>query len=182
MTELYCGNNRLAPGVRDGTKRLGDRYSCLRKGVGVGLNLPLDPEFAGPYEPIDNTKYYCGKATQLPDGYDRFGSLPKCFQTGVGTGKRLLATGQREGPGGTRFTGTGWGRSLQPKIKRYVIPIAVFVTLAVGIFAALYFAKPRFVTKKVGNKHEIDWGRFAPYYALSLVGVAIIAFLVAKFV
>ena len=60
MPEKYCGNNSRDAGLRDGTKTLGTRYSCLQKGIGLGKNQPYDPSYMD-YEPIDTRKIYCGK-------------------------------------------------------------------------------------------------------------------------
>lgn len=87
----YCGNNRNDPALTSGEKKMGTRYICFRRGVGIGKNLPLDPAFSVPYDPIDNFKIYCGKKTRLPPGYDRMGSLSHCLQKGVGVGKSLKA-------------------------------------------------------------------------------------------
>ena len=92
MSQIYCGNNRLDVRLVNGTLVLGNRYSCLRKGVGVGLHLPRDPAMNDPYEPIDDTKVYCGNSDNLPDGYDRNGTNSECFRKGVGTGKKIRAS------------------------------------------------------------------------------------------
>lgn len=86
---MYCGNNRLHPDLLDGTKRLGTRKECLDRGVRVGLSLPPERSYAGRYEPIDNTKIYCGNSSRLPDGYDRFGAVFECHRIGVGRGKNI---------------------------------------------------------------------------------------------
>jgi hypothetical protein len=86
---MYCGNNRLHPELLDGTKRLGTRKECLDRGVRVGLSLPPERSYAGRYEPIDNTKIYCGNSSRLPDGYDRFGAIFECHRIGVGRGKNI---------------------------------------------------------------------------------------------
>jgi len=81
---MYCGNNRLDPAVvRDG-QRLGTRYECFRKGVGVGSRMP-EPEERD-YEPIDARRVYCGKSRRLPPGYAYMGNLAQCLQKGVGVG------------------------------------------------------------------------------------------------
>ena len=82
---MYCGNNRRSPELR--TKRRGTRYECFRKGVGVGLSLPYDPDYGNGYAPIDNLSLYCGKSRRLPAGYDAMGTNPICLQKGVAIGK-----------------------------------------------------------------------------------------------
>lgn len=82
---MYCGNNRLAVGNR----RIGTRHECLKRGVGIGMNLPPDPDYARGYEPIVDRKLYCGNRSQLPAGYRAFGTNTECLQMGVGIGKRM---------------------------------------------------------------------------------------------
>lgn len=86
---MYCGNNRLHPELLDGTKRLGTRQECLNRGIRVGISLPPERSYAGRYEPIDNTKIYCGNSSTVPDGYDRFGAVFECHRVGVGRGKSI---------------------------------------------------------------------------------------------
>jgi hypothetical protein len=82
--ETYCGNNAYELE----NKRLGSRYECFRKGVGVGLNLPIVPER---YEPIDRYRVYCGNARRLPQGYNVMGTRADCLRKGVGVGKKMAA-------------------------------------------------------------------------------------------
>lgn len=98
MLQRLCTNNALHPLLQAGNAVLGTRHQCLQKGINVGLNLPVDPNFLGPFQPIDNTVIYCGDANILPPGYNRFGSLPQCLQKGVGVGKRQNAINQGAGP------------------------------------------------------------------------------------
>ena len=88
---LYCGNNRLDPDVVSGRKIIGTRYQCMKKGIGVGMNLPFDPLYAIPYSPIDRSKIYCGNERRLPRGYTRMGSPASCLRKGVGIGKKIRA-------------------------------------------------------------------------------------------
>jgi len=87
MTNLYCGNNKENIHLKSNKLSLGNRYSCLKKGIGLGLNLPIDINYTGKYVPIDTTSVYCGKSLLLPNEYDRFGNLSECLQKGVGIGK-----------------------------------------------------------------------------------------------
>jgi len=99
MSRIYCGNNYRDQSLINGEKQLGTLYSCLRKGIGTGLNMPIDPAFAGDYEPIDTTRIYCGNSEILPEGYDRMGNLHHCLQKGVGVGKRIRALNARNDAG-----------------------------------------------------------------------------------
>lgn len=93
---MYCGNNRNSRELTSRRKRLGNRYDCFRKGVGVGMNLPLDREYARRYVPIVRNRVYCGKDDILPQGYHHIGNLFQCLQKGVGVGKRIKARRQRK--------------------------------------------------------------------------------------
>ena len=88
---IYCGNNKLNSKLVDGSLELGTRYTCLRKGIMKGKNLPYDYDYAGEYEPIVTEKIYCGNKNKLPEGYNRFGSITECLQKGIGLGKRIKA-------------------------------------------------------------------------------------------
>ncbi len=87
--KIYCGNNSLHKSLSNGFV-VGTRYECFRKGVGVGLNMPLDEDYNQPYEKIDKTRIYCG-GKELPVGYDRFGTTGECLRKGVGVGKLKIA-------------------------------------------------------------------------------------------
>lgn len=82
---MYCGNNRLEFGLLDGSLKMGNRYDCLKKGIGKGLTLPSYN--GGNYDPIDSVRIYCGKNPTLPEGYDRMGNLVECLRKGIGVGK-----------------------------------------------------------------------------------------------
>ena len=100
---IYCGSNRRHSTLRDGTNVIGTRYACFRKGVGVGLNLPYDPEYAGRYEPVDRRKIYCGTRGRLPRGYSYMGNNYMCFTKGIGVGRSVRAKrGRRRGAKGLR--------------------------------------------------------------------------------
>jgi hypothetical protein len=53
--------------------------------------MPLDPSYLNPYNPINNTRYYCGNAAALPAGYDANGTLNMCHGIGIGVGRRKRA-------------------------------------------------------------------------------------------
>lgn len=89
---MYCGNNQRHPDLISGEKRLGTRYECFKKGVGVGLNLPVDTSYIARYVPIDRTKIYCGNRRRRPDGYDKLGNLGECLRKGVGVGKKIVSS------------------------------------------------------------------------------------------
>ena len=50
---MYCGNNRL----HTTGKTIGTRYECLQRGIRYGKSLPVDPAYAGEYNPIDMASY-----------------------------------------------------------------------------------------------------------------------------
>jgi hypothetical protein len=93
----YCGNNLLSPLLQanGGDCVIGTNYQCLKKGIGYGMNSPIDLEFIN-YEPIDQPEnIYCGDKLPLPDKYERFGRRSSCLRKGVGVGKRIKI--EREG-------------------------------------------------------------------------------------
>lgn len=85
--KFYCGNNRLHPGLMNGTHVIATRYQCMKKGFGIGYNKPVDDEYDVEYEPIDNTLIFCGNGDILPSGYDRLGNNGECLRKGFGAGK-----------------------------------------------------------------------------------------------
>ena len=97
--KIYCGNNYANRDVRNGSKIVGTKYQCLKKGVGVGLHMPNDKDYDEEYIPIDTRKIYCGEAPRLPAGYDLVGSNGMCFAKGVGIGRKLKAKRKEEEKG-----------------------------------------------------------------------------------
>ena len=47
---IYCGNNRQNSKLISGELDIGTRSQCLKKGVGVGINQPIDPDYLDNYE------------------------------------------------------------------------------------------------------------------------------------
>ena len=126
---IYCGNNLNDSKLTAGTHNIGTNYQCLRKGIGVGINLPYDPEYSRVYTPIDNRKFYCGKSTHLPAGrgYFAIGSPSKCLQKGVGIGKKQIAN--RRGGSRHRFS---FSTTSIYKFNSYIIFCVVITILSVS--------------------------------------------------
>jgi hypothetical protein len=160
MNNIYCGSNRLNPQLvgNGGIKTIGTRHQCLRKGVGQGLIMPVDPSYNDPYQPIDPRQFYCGDNPVLPAGYDANGTIQQCLSKGIGIGRRQLAQQ-------AIANGTNW--------KKFIPFISFLVLQAIFIVTVIY-TKPSFFTKEVKGVREIDWAIFSPYIALfSLVcGIA----------
>jgi len=107
---IYCGNNRLHPSVyteqEDGetTHRLGTPKKCMEKGFFHGSRQPIDPSYAGRYEPLFNRRIWCGE-NQLTDeelnnrNMDMNGSLVECYRKGFGGGKSRKAQQRVRGRG-----------------------------------------------------------------------------------
>ena len=89
MSNIYCGNNLKNSRLLNKELLPGSRYNCLRKGVGIGRNLPYDPDYEDDYDPIDKTRIYCGKSNKLPTNYDKLGSNIECLRKGIGKGKQI---------------------------------------------------------------------------------------------
>ena len=157
MPGIYCGNNSENTNLKNGTVRLGNRYSCLRKGIGKGLHEPKDPAYVGSYSPIDKRKVYCGKLPTLPENYDLMGGLPQCLQKGIGVGKRKKAS--------------------QFITKNNHILIAGFILLVI-IFILLLSLKPSCVSRvDKNNVKYIDIPRFALIYSIICIGVLLIIYI-----
>ena len=146
----YCGNNRLNRELLNNTKILGTRYKCLQIGIGKGLNLPLDNDYLGDYDPIDDTKIYCGKKEELPENYDKFGSLSECLRKGVGIGKRQKALNE---DGGDIVLENNY-------INKYVI----YFIIEILLFIILYNFTPKFLKKDKNKRKEIDIYKFIFFY------------------
>ena len=133
--KMYCGNN--AEYARQKNLAIGNRYKCMKKGIGVGLHLPLNDAYEYKYDPIDTTKVYCG-TKHLPNGYDRLGNNPECFRKGVGVGmlKKWNARGEDEDYGfGVR--------------RMNVSPIILILLLGTGGLSLLYYFKVKNKVVKV---------------------------------
>lgn len=177
MSNIYCGNNANHPELLNGTQILGDRYGCLRKGIGVGRYLPYDASYLNDYAPIDNTKEYCGNNVNLPEEYNRFGTLKSCYTKGVGVGRRQKAL---EGPGPVNQIQPQIGEnrpimSLTSKILN--IKNFILLLIFIIIFLSLYFTKPSFITKG-GNgedKDNIDIEKFTLILSVVLLVLIIIS-------
>ena len=82
--KIYCGDNEELP---EGYSSHGTPYQCLRKGVGVGLHLPLKNRRYRPKK--EGKKFYCGNKKELPQEYVSFGTRQQCLRKGVGVGLHL---------------------------------------------------------------------------------------------
>ena len=159
---IYCGNNALHDDIVINGKVIGNRYQCLRKGIGSGLNMPLDISYAGEYVPIDDTKIYCGNQDILPEGYNRLGNNPQCLQKGVAIGKRTKAL-----RGGTTIS-----------FLKDNIFILFYIVVEILFFIIMYYIKPSFLTKVIYDQSNntptptivIDWTKFIFFFiSISLV-------------
>jgi hypothetical protein len=160
----YCGNNAQHPRLLSGDVNLGTRYECMRKGIGRGMHMPYDDNFASVYTAIDKTRIYCGDKNDLPAGYDRMGSLVHCLQKGIGVGKRITAD-----KGAPRFM----------LFYRVLLPILIIILLTGGLFTFLKLKKPSIVTEK--DNRKIDWGKFMAFYIPVATLICILIFLLWKF-
>ena len=165
---MYCGNNRLNSGLLDGSVRLGTRYDCLKKGIITGINLPYDPEYSSEYDPIDDTKIYCGNKNRLPENYDMFGNLPGCLRKGVGIGKKQKADNNDNGE-----------KNINTSIN-YNLFFFIFFVLKLIITFILIELKPDFVLKDIKTKKINYMKLILVSLFLSLILVSLI-FLIYKF-
>ena len=157
--DIYCGNNQLNSGLVNGTSRIGTRYQCLRKGIGLGRSLPYDKDYDGPFQPIDPTKIYCGNENNLPPGYDRLGNNATCLQKGVAIGKVQKA----------EF------RPIISSINKKFYFIFLYFIIIISAFFVLFFVKPSFVLKKNDDGSEdVDWYKFLLLYGIFALVLGII--------
>jgi hypothetical protein len=174
---FYCGNNGNSPLLvaNGGNRVLGSRHDCLRQGIGVGLHMPLDPSYLNPYNPINNTRYYCGNAAVLPAGYDANGTLNMCHGIGIGVGRRKRAAAA---PGAVAAPLAGGAAAAPLAGGRVAIYLICFV-LMISIFViTMLYKKPTFIKKK--DTEEIDWYVFSPYIALFSIVVGITLYIIYK--
>lgn len=183
-SSIYCGNNYLDPRVVSKEVVIGNRYSCLRKGVGVGMHLPDDESYLE-YRPIDTRKIYCGLKEPTPEEYDYTGSLSQCFQKGVGVGKKKRITENRGDSRRSNSNGSNdsfysaktsfsfhmsGSENNREKYTKLLYKILIpFVLLSAVIFVVLYLAKPKIILNRSVDTKTIDWNRFMTIYILSLV-------------
>ena len=170
---IYCGNNALDSDIVNGTSVLGTRYSCMRKGIGTGLNLPYDVKYTGEYQPIDNRKIYCGDRDDLPDDYDRFGNLPQCLQKGVAIGKRQRAL---DGDANVNRNNIIIRNLFYGKVKYFLIFILLLI-----IFLLFYYLKPGIILEKnEKNEKIIDWKKFIIIYFILVIPIIIFIFIFVR--
>ena len=189
---FYCGNNGNSPLLvaNGGNRTLGSRHDCLRQGIGVGLNMPLDPSYLNPYNPINNTRYYCGNAAALPAGYDANGTLNMCHGIGIGVGRRKRALAAPLAGGAAPLAGgavplaggavplAGGAAPLAGGAAPLALYLICFV-LMISIFViTMLYKKPTFIKKK--DTEEIDWYVFSPYIALFSIVVGIMLYVIYK--
>jgi hypothetical protein len=165
-TRMYCGNKANYTGIVTGTHYLGTYYQCMRRGIGVGRNLPYDVSYTGLHVPVDPRRYYCGNSLVPPidGGYYGVGSPSKCLSTGIGVGKSQRAS-----------MGAPYGMNFVRHYLQYII----FLGMVCIIFSILYLTKPKFITiKDINNNDIIDWDKFIPYFLLLclITGIIILWF------
>lgn len=196
MAGIYCGSNSLNPQLvgNGGAKTIGSRNQCLRKGIGQGLNMPVDLSYNNPYHPIDPRRFYCGDNAALPLGYTANGTLQQCFNKGVGVGRHQLAQQAIAGPIAGPIAGGGVPVIAGPIAAPIAAPIAgpiaaatskyflyyiiVFLLANAVFIISFLYAKPSFIIKdetKDKDVKEINWTVFSPYIAIfALVSGAIL--------
>ena len=179
--DIYCGNNRLNTNLINGTYRLGNRYECFKKGIGKGLSLPIDENYRNDYEPIDNTRVYCGNRVNLPTNYDRFGNLPHCLQKGIGVGKKIKI--ERDERGENIIDGGEHNLEIKSKTVKLNTKIIFKIIFSIFVFLLLFISKPSFLVleeekkgKKEGKKKKILWYKFIIFYIIIILPIWFINF------
>ncbi len=176
--DIYCGNNRLNNNLVNGNSRLGNRYECFKKGLGKGLSLPIDENYRNGYEPIDNTRIYCGNREELPENYDRFGNLPHCLQKGIGVGKRIKI--ENEGNNLDGSTEIFKLNLMKSKKNIKIVNLIINIMFSILIFFLLFITKPSFLIEKTKKKSEktkkIIWYKFIILYIIIILPIWFINF------
>ena len=193
MSDIYCGNNAKSNDILSGNKVIGTRYGCLRKGIGKGKNSPVDNNYIGEYQAIDTRKIYCGKSENLPNGYDLMGNLPQCLQKGIGIGKKQKAIqyknqevvqGQQQEvvQGQQQEVVQGQQEVVQGQNRFYkiIIYMTIYIILCTGIFLALYFTKPNFISDKKNNTNVVNTKKLLIYYIPIIVVLGFIVLIISK--
>ena len=130
---IYCGNNRRHTSIVSEQARLGTRYECMRKGIGVGLHRPLDNDYTGEYEAVDKRKIYCGNDSRKPAGYNLMGSPSMCLRKGIGIGKKKRH----------EYGDDGYSPEIyEPNIYIWIV-IYLILFLIFNVFLVLYTRKLR---------------------------------------
>jgi hypothetical protein len=177
MQAIYCGNNAQDDQLLDGTRIIGTRHGCMKKGFGKGFNMSYDPKFAGPYTPIDKRKIYCGNNSEKPDEYDSIGSLSQCLQKGIGIGKRKRADKGIQGILG--YSPNYSPSDYSPSNNYFFKILLIFIVIELVIFSYLYFSRPKIVTTKDHKKIErINWSKFILIYLTSVFLSSLTLFLI----
>ena len=178
MSNIYCGNNAKSNDILNGNKVIGTRYDCLRKGIGKGKNSPVDNNYIGEYQAIDTRKIYCGKSENLPNGYDLMGNLPQCLQKGIGIGKKQKAIqykNQEVVQGQHEEVVQG-----QNRFYKIIIYMTIYIILCTGLFLALYFTKPNFISDKKNNTNVVNTKKLLIYYIPIIVVLGFILLIISK--
>jgi hypothetical protein len=163
MSNIYCGNNSKSKDIIIGISVIGTRYQCLKKGIGKGLNLPMDKNYLGDYEAIDNRKIYCGNKNKLPKNYDYMGNLPQCLQKGIGVGKIKKTL------------------NYNPNNYNLVFYVILYIILCIITFFILFYTKPLFITIQKDNETIIDIKKMLLYYIPSIIILAIIMIIIYNY-
>jgi hypothetical protein len=168
---IYCGNNALNSELLNGNLIIGNRYSCLKKGIGKGLYLPYDGNYNSDFQAIDQTKVYCGNQDNLPENYDVIGNNSQCLQKGIAIGKRKKAL-----------------LGIKPVVIKYIIIFIIFAIIEVIIYFTLWSIKPSFLlqqltytnTPNIRDEKIIDNEKFILFFTIVSIIVFIILFYICK--
>lgn len=161
---MYCGNNRL----HTTGKTIGTRYECLQRGIRYGKSLPVDPAYAGEYNPIDMRKFYCGKSDTLPEGYHDFGSNAMCFSKGIGVGKSIRAKNEYKAESKDQRVRFEFDGDKNNSIY-YVVYLCIIITVLV--------ARPAILTVEEKKDEKIVRKFSIPRYLFFCIALYLVFFL-----
>ena len=90
-SQIYCGNNKLATSITNGTQTIGTCASCQTRGYAVAMGVHTHEDkllrdwIKGRYEPIIKQKLWYEDSKPVPPAFTQ-ATLHQCFERGFASG------------------------------------------------------------------------------------------------
>ena len=162
---IYCGNNRRNRNLINGSLNVGSRSKCFKKGFGVGINQPVDPDYSGEYEPIYIDNIYCGDDQNNAPVNSRMGTLPQCLQKGVAIGKVQKARNNNVDGGEGDYN------------YHFVLKITLILFIDIIFILGIIYFKPKFFLK---NNTQFDTFKISGILAGITILLIVLLFVIFK--